>query len=169
MAKKELFWLGVGVINIDGKDYGAEMPLPVGSIDKGNLKKMIGDGRIGEKISTVVVDGRDNKIAELEADLAEITIGAKKTIKGLEKELKKADSGKCENCNDKDLRIVELDSEVKRISGENTGLTVDAEEKAALIKEQKATIKDMEKAHKKEIGKLTADLEEATKPAGDQK
>jgi uncharacterized small protein (DUF1192 family) len=128
-AKKELFWLGVGVINIDGKDYGAEMPLPVGSIDKAGLKKMIGDGRIGEKISAVVVDGRDNQIADLKAELAEVTIGAKKTIKGLEKDLEKAGSGDCENCKEKGLRIVELDSEVERLTAELEEATKPAEDK----------------------------------------
>lgn len=54
MAKKEeLFWTGEGVKCIDGKDYGAGMPLPVDKIDPADLKKMKKDGRIGVKIAPI--------------------------------------------------------------------------------------------------------------------
>ena len=87
MAKNSLFWLGDGVININGKDYGAEMPLPVDEINTDDLKKMKADGRIGAKIAPVVVECAE-------------CAGHKSTIKG------------------KDILIVELESEVERLTGE---------------------------------------------------
>ena len=88
MAKKKvLFWLGEGVININGKDYGAEMPLPVDELDPEALEKMLKDGRVGEKIAPV-------------AAFCEGCAGQEKTINGL------------------NILIVELESEVERLTGE---------------------------------------------------
>lgn len=76
MAKKEeLFWLGAGVIRIQGKHYGAGKPLPVDKLDKGVLARLIKKGKIGEIKQIVKVDpgkklnAANAKIAELEEEV----------------------------------------------------------------------------------------------------
>ena len=81
MAKDNLYWIAPGVVSIDGKDYGAEMPLPVDKIDKDVLKRMIKSGKVGKLISAVklfcedcashknTIKARDILIAELESEV----------------------------------------------------------------------------------------------------
>ena len=154
MAKeKKLYWLGKGLVKVDGKLYGKGSDhgraFPTAKVDAKRLAQWVKDGRASNKpfeddaggstafeqlqskvrdlsAKLVAINGEKeadikpytDKIAELEAELAEVTIGAKKTIKDLEKDLKKAGSGECENCKEKVLRIVELGSEVERLTAE---------------------------------------------------
>ena len=118
-AKKTYYWRGPGEL----LECKPGEKLPVSKMDKKQLAKMIADGRIQETAFAVSDD--TGVVAELKATV--------KTLSEKIVELNKRQGGDgyvCEDCNEKDLRIVELDSEVER---------------------------------------LTAELEEATKPEGDKK
>jgi hypothetical protein len=101
VAKDSKFWLGVGVIMIDGKEYGAEMPLPVDKLDPADLKKMEKDGRIGVKIAPVDVEcaecvshkntiqAKDVLIVELNSEVERLKDEAKSAKKTEKKDGKK--------------------------------------------------------------------------------
>ncbi len=69
-AKDEMFWLGAGVVQIDGKEYGADMPLPVSKVDKDTLKRWKDSGKVGGKLKAGGVDV-DAVLANLQGDLKE--------------------------------------------------------------------------------------------------
>ena len=144
MAKKELFWLGIGVININGTDYGAEMPIPTKEINDADLKKMIADGRVGEKIAPVTdvaaaaVVTLQEKVAGLDVELAK----AVQEIAELQTQVESDGS-----------KIVELEADLAKDSAKKD------------LKEANKTIKERDE----QIVKLEADLEEATKPAETEK
>lgn len=70
MAKEKnvLFWLGAGVVQIDGKEYGADEPLPISQIPKATLDRWMKSGKVGGKIKAV---GPDAVFKNLQAELAE--------------------------------------------------------------------------------------------------
>ena len=106
-AKKTYYWRGPG--ELLGCQPGEE--IPVSKMDKTQLAKMKADGRIQETAFAIADD--TGVVAELKANV--------KTLSEKIVELNKVPGGDgyvCEDCKEKDLRIVELDSEVKRLTGE---------------------------------------------------
>ena len=89
MAKDNLYWIAPGVVSIDGKDYGAEMPLPVDKIDKDVLERMIKSGKVGKLIAAVkpfcedcashknTIKAKDILIAELESEVERLKAAKK--------------------------------------------------------------------------------------------
>ena len=73
MAKEKAaqFWLGRGVISIDGKEYGQGVPIPVDKMDKATLKNQIAKGNIGEKIRPVEANDLETVNANLVGELEE--------------------------------------------------------------------------------------------------
>ena len=82
-AKMEQFWMGKGVIMIDGKEFGAGISLPVDKMDKDVLKNQIAKGNIGEKIAPVEA----NDLATVNANLASQLEEAMKANADLTEEL----------------------------------------------------------------------------------
>ena len=85
MAKKEIqqYWLGRGVIHINGKEYGAGDPLPVDKMDKKTLENQKKKGNIGEKIAPVGA----NDLETVNANLVEQLEEAQKANADLTKQL----------------------------------------------------------------------------------
>lgn len=71
MAKEKnvLFWLGAGVVQIDGKEYGADEPLPISKIPKPKLDRWLESGKVGGKIQAV---GPDAVFKNMQEELAEL-------------------------------------------------------------------------------------------------
>lgn len=70
---QRLFWLGRGVIEIDGKDYGNGKEIPAENIQKEKLKKLMDDGKIGALPERVeVIDNAKVEVNKLKTELAEI-------------------------------------------------------------------------------------------------
>jgi hypothetical protein len=81
MAKDNLYWIAPGVVSIDGKDYGAEMPLPVDKLGKDVLKRLVKSGKVGKLIAAAkafceecaglknTIKARDILVAELESEV----------------------------------------------------------------------------------------------------
>ena len=86
MAKQTQFWLGKGVIIIDGKEYGQGVPLPVDEMDKATLANQKKKGNIGEKIAPVKANDLETVNANLVSQLEE----AKTANVDLAKELEDA-------------------------------------------------------------------------------
>jgi vacuolar-type H+-ATPase subunit I/STV1 len=108
MAKRAaLYWLGEGVKTIDGQDYGEGVPLPVNKITDDDLKKMIKDGRIGEKIGKVESAG-DKALTVLQDKI--------KSLESEVSDLKSKDRDKCEEFASKlaasDEKIEQLEADL---------------------------------------------------------
>lgn len=110
-AKDEMFWLGAGVVQIDGKEYGADMPLPTSKIDKARLKRWVDSGKVGGKLKVGGVDV-DAVLANLQGDLKEerqkVTDLGKQAeadqekITGLEKQVEDLTAPETDGKDDKD-------------------------------------------------------------------
>jgi predicted RNase H-like nuclease (RuvC/YqgF family) len=107
MAKNDLFWIAPGVVNVDGKEYGADDALPVGSIDKKILARWKKEKKVGAKIAPVAVGDKDlldnanekikeleDKIDELESDVKEKAALIEKLEEDLTEATKPAGDGK---------------------------------------------------------------------------
>lgn len=158
MAKKErVFWLGKGQVRIDKKKYKQGEELPVDKIDKDKLKewKSAKPPKVGTAPFHVPDQNSDNakdkdikllqgRVADLEKEKGDFETAVKESgdkIAGLELDIFVLQAG-----DETELKkqIIELDSEVKRLSGVES----DNEEKATLIGKQKEEIKVLKKAAK---------------------
>ena len=110
MAKDEnaKFWLAPGVVQVDGKDYGIDKPLPVDKIDKKLLAKWIKAGKVGEKIKAVVND-EVTQLKELVATQAEKIV--------------ELEGGDCEACAESAEKITELEEKVVELEAQVEALT----------------------------------------------
>ena len=68
-AKDEMYWLGAGVVQIGGKEYGADEPLPVSKIHKDTLDRWVASGKVGGKVQA---GGSDAVLKNLQEELAEL-------------------------------------------------------------------------------------------------
>jgi hypothetical protein len=72
MARKdELFWMGAGVVQIGGKEYGTDDPLPVDKIPKAQLDKWLESGKVRGKVMVGAV-GMEKILANAQARIAEL-------------------------------------------------------------------------------------------------
>ena len=159
-VKKKTFWLGmvvgskrVGEIKIGDKLYVVGEEIPTDKIEKNRLSELRKAGSIGDAafdvVGTVPDDAKDKDILLLQGCVTELMATAKidgDTIAGLQLELEAGGGGDVAALK---IQVAELEPECKRLSDDN-------EEKAALIKEQKAEIKALKTAGK-------------TRKTGDQK
>lgn len=107
MAKRAaLYWLGEGVKTIDGQDYGEGVPLPINKITDDDLKKMIKDGRIGEKIGKV----------ESVSDKALTVLQDK--IKSLESEVFDLKSKDCDKCEEFASKLAASDEKIEQLEAD---------------------------------------------------
>ncbi|MEE8206911.1 MAG: hypothetical protein V3T82_08170 [Nitrospinaceae bacterium] len=111
-SKDAYFWMGAGVVQIDGKDYGGDDPLPVSKITTDQLKRWKDSGKIGTRVTETGVG--------LEAVVKNATIrisALEETVAGKDariSELEQSDRTSVleDEAGVKDARIVELEKEV---------------------------------------------------------
>ena len=147
MADKT-YWLGelvgkrrVGGIKVDGKLYAIGEPFPADKVDKKKLAGFKKAGCVG-LVPFAVSEPVGDDMALLQGRITELKAKATEDgdkIAGLELDLEAAGGGDVAALK---ILVAELEPECER-------LTADNEEKAALIKEQKAEIKKLKKELKK--------------------
>ena len=161
MAEKT-YWLGelvgnkrVGGIKVDGKLYAIGEPFPTDKVDKKAMAGFKKSGCVGsvpfQVADSVSEDAKDKDIALLQGRVNELT--EKGVVDGdriaeLELDLEAAIS----SGGDVDalkIRVAELEPEVTRLTGENTDLKTDNEEKAALVEKHAKQLKKFKKELKK--------------------
>lgn len=113
MAKTEAyFWMGAGVVQINGKDYGGNDPLPTSKIPSETLKRWKDSGKIGTKITEegvgleVIVKNASVRISELEGIVAD------RDARILELEQSDRSSVLEQEAATKDARITDLEKDV---------------------------------------------------------
>ncbi|MEE9499592.1 MAG: hypothetical protein V3V24_09665 [Nitrospinaceae bacterium] len=76
-GKDELFWMGAGVVQIGGKEYGADDPLPTDKIPKAQLDKWLESGKVRGMVKAggvgveAILSNAQARVAELEKQLAD--------------------------------------------------------------------------------------------------
>lgn len=101
--KKELYWIGPGVVKHAGKSYGGDIPLPA-DLPESFLNANLKLGNIGEKMKTSEIIGKDaseeiknlrtsnEKLEKAVAELKQEIADKEKVIEELSKDSKAKDS-----------------------------------------------------------------------------
>ena len=102
--------MGAGVVQIGGKEYGADVPLPVDKIPKAQLDRWLESGKVRGKVMTggvgveAILTNAQARIADLEKDAADSNtakVAALDKVAELEKQ-----------AGEDQARIAELEKEV---------------------------------------------------------
>lgn len=111
--------MGAGVVQIDGKDYGGDDPLPISKIPTEQLKRWKESGKIGTRIAEagvgleVIVKNANARNAVLEQEAA--VKDARIT------ELEKSIADKDVLLQDKDTQIGTLGQQIEELTKSNSG------------------------------------------------